>query len=853
VFVCHHRQARWAPDFGHDHRFAAQRNVGPLLQVGGGPLAVGSRNCKSVAGVAGVSKNAVARRILAWSLNMDATTAIPQPGSSTTPRRPLRILHISDIHIGYRFNPSKWNNLCRAAESLQPDFGVLTGDLVNTPWRWLLPRVRKHLDQLAERLGDQGQRCPIHVIAGNHDTRISGLLPIPWLTWIGAALALAAAAMGVYVQPYASIVPALLAVVVFGLRLATVPDMARALGAPYSLEAPLETPCGRVGLLPLDSASHPLSWARGAITPASLARIEAKRAQIEAQAGQRVWIALVHHHPLPLPYDSEHESMMVMDNAGALLHHLTSLKIRLVLHGHKHHQHFARISIKPATSPYAELAVLSAGTPTEGRSAGPRWHGFNVIEIDERLGVHITPWHAQPQGGAFEAGECFPLVPPERRMHQRYLDSCDRMPLLCSRLLCSADISAFGHGRVVREFRGVRARNGPVSQMQLPAIGYATHGIVESLTARQLSGGPQVVVRAVRLAPNRIEAQVGFFPDLEGDQTYDFATEFHAMNFFALNCWQHRTIYQNQDATQEYLRTRTPPDMALNELVMHLRFPGAAVFPRQFMLRTHPVPDGSDSAQHRGAWRVLPITSIVVVQSQSEVFAHITHPEIDALYELRWTLEPDAVSGSTPTRERAINRALDLRERLVQHAPRCQEQLKALLQRTRQAAAASLGNGTADYGIALFGYDAQLRALCCVASNFRPDDARSAAQYGFGLGPVGSAFKSGSVVAFSRPTGDPQMQPYYYVQPNGLPVLQRSDVPEFAMLAIPVAPPDASDWVFAVLQLSTDDAKAVLTTSDTATDSSVRDFVNAVNRTFLEELEQVFASNSDYHPLTQGV
>jgi UDP-2,3-diacylglucosamine pyrophosphatase LpxH len=47
-----------------------------------------------------------------------------------------------------------------------------------------------------------------------------------------------------------------------------------------------------------------------------------------------------------------------MYNAGALINELAQAGIRLVLHGHKHHQHFARIVINPVESQFAEVAVL---------------------------------------------------------------------------------------------------------------------------------------------------------------------------------------------------------------------------------------------------------------------------------------------------------------------------------------------------------------------------------------------------------------------------------------------------------------------------------------------------------------
>src|SRR6185295_10806913 len=112
------------------------------------------------------------------------------------------------------------------------------------------------------------------------------------------------------------------ALVAIGLRFATVVDLARALGAPFFLTRATLSPCGRVGIVPLDSASAGVSWARGKVSDAGLGEIDAQMRDAERACGLdangTVWIALVHHHLLPLPYDSPAERMMVMDNAGAL-------------------------------------------------------------------------------------------------------------------------------------------------------------------------------------------------------------------------------------------------------------------------------------------------------------------------------------------------------------------------------------------------------------------------------------------------------------------------------------------------------------------------------------------------------
>ena len=89
-----------------------------------------------------------------------------------------------------------------------------------------------------------------------------------------------------------------------------------------------------------------------------------------------------------------------MDNAGALLNELTRSKVRLVgLHGHKHHQHFARIVVNSSVvTPYAEDSRRSLRRhPDQGSKK--RWLVLAWVQHNRRrLGVQGS--HNDVQGTA---------------------------------------------------------------------------------------------------------------------------------------------------------------------------------------------------------------------------------------------------------------------------------------------------------------------------------------------------------------------------------------------------------------------------------------------------------------------
>ena len=69
-----------------------------------------------------------------------------------------------------------------------------------------------------------------------------------------------------------------------------------------------------------------------------------------------------------------------------------------------------------------------------------------------------------------------------------------------------------------------------------------------------------------------------------------------------------------------------------------------------------------------------------------------------------------------------------------------------------------------------------------------------------------------------------------YVLPEGHAVQDVSEIPEVAIVSFPLSPPEAPDWSFAVLQISTDDPRCMLKTANTALDVSVEKFSYAADQ-----------------------
>ena len=767
--------------------------------------------------------------------------------------RPARVLHISDLHFGRRFQPGKWDSLKQSARSIDPDLVVVTGDLVNTPWFWMLRRARRELQSFAAGLGGgESGDCPreLWVIPGNHDTRITGLLPVRWLLPLVCACVLLAAgcwSLGQINPPLppwahrAVVIVAwffgVCAVVALVLRFLVSVDLKRALGSEYFLS---EARCSEripIGIVPFDSASQGVSWARGRVADYNFSSFRnGMSAALEKVKGAKevTWIAAVHHHPLPLPYDDSTERMMAMDNAGAFMSELSQAGIRLVLHGHKHHQHFARITVDPAQSQSSELAVLSAGTPTNSRSAGAFWHGFNVVDIDEEKRARITMYEAPPRGGGFVLKRIVDLAPLEEQDRNRYEREVTELGTSCERMLCVAEINTYGDARFVREFRGVCTTHHALGGLPGPYVAATSRGLVEAFIARSLcQWGPAVTLRPKGGGTlGRLEGEIRFGGSglQKSDQPIDFALEFYANNAFALNQWQFECMYmdgQRRDSPREYLRFRAPMDLAVRELLIHVRFPDDMPLPRRLDLRQR------TGAEESGIWRVLSRDCLIRIESQCVVEVRIPFPMRGSLFEINWEPRENLYAQPNTARERDIGRALVLRDRFAQLGiDQVPSSLKELLANLEINARNLLGVGEREqeqaYDVSLFAFHGDSKILRYVAGTFAESDARRQGTYAFGLGTVGRAFKTGASVAFRRPPYSPDERPWGYVMPDGSRVVDRNKVPEAVILSIPLAPPEAVDWPYAVVQISTDSATCVLKTANTASDSSVELFCAAL-------------------------
>lgn len=112
-------------------------------------------------------------KTLALNLGEVARAALAEPFTLTIERCPiflrrlppaldrLRIVHLSDLHLGPLTSAAQLRRAIDTANSLEPDIVALTGDYISHERRYAAP--------CAEIVGKLRARCGVYAVLGNHD------------------------------------------------------------------------------------------------------------------------------------------------------------------------------------------------------------------------------------------------------------------------------------------------------------------------------------------------------------------------------------------------------------------------------------------------------------------------------------------------------------------------------------------------------------------------------------------------------------------------------------------------------------------------------------------------------------
>jgi predicted MPP superfamily phosphohydrolase len=297
---------------------------------------------------------------LASALGQDLTSLradydkVRTPVGHTTSIAPLRILHLSDIHLGHPISRSRLEHLkdsirtvVRELSDTGPVLPVVTGDLMDTPSEDNVSLVRSFTKFLA----DLGKEKPV-IVLGNHDVRKDGWGPEDY-------------SQAVKVQEDPSV------------------QSGRVVWIEKS----------QVGLIRFSSVSYNADAAAGRIGDLELRDAEQVLTRDERSKTFKL-VALVHHHPTrvqtptwyraPLyervfgPYFNKLEAL---ENSQMFVQWLRTRGVVAVLHGHKHVPRFDLSD---------DLSVIGCGSSVglvETENPDETYMSLNVVTIDSLPGI----------------------------------------------------------------------------------------------------------------------------------------------------------------------------------------------------------------------------------------------------------------------------------------------------------------------------------------------------------------------------------------------------------------------------------------------------------------------------------
>jgi 3',5'-cyclic AMP phosphodiesterase CpdA len=772
----------------------------------------------------------------------------------------IRILHLTDLHCGRGFQKDLWNHIEAIARELKPHVILVTGDLVNNPYWWTLQKALGLLTSLsaaATRTGDQGpsatetrsgdqkpsdaatssgsQEPKVFVIPGNHDTRVLGLLPIAWIAPIATFFFVGVSFFGYFhYWPQAWVPAGIIALLLLAYRYLCLAEFANFFRK-YIPSRPTTLKDLNLVLYPFDSATFSTSGAAGNIPLSQF--VEASRANEHTEAAP-YRIAIVHHHSVPIPYDSSSEGLMVLKNAGAFLSEIASCGVRLVLSGHKHHQHVSRVTINAETEKELELTVLNTGSATAGKYPGAFGHNFSVIEVYPQSGAQITQYRSD--GGSFK-----PLKP----FWVDSVENCGKALLRENKLLrgfhydsleTNVVINADGDGFRTTKVHGFSYYGeGETDVLPIPWRNRVSTGQIERPRVRPDPGSPveTELVWSVRQRQD-VEGKIKLSrPIRRGHDPLGFAIECHNINAYAMSAQQFSLLHPARKAdpieyVQIALRQVPVGDLTIGvTLPPNFKVDGK---PELLILRGNSVEQRLQSA-YAGQLNFDQLSNTISVR--------IPTPPIGLRYRVAWRLT-DAPPPAGRRFQHLEGEAAMIVDRLVElakHDRQANSLSTRLLAAIAQEARTEFGlmSETSDpLFLCIMVFDPKLNKLRVAAGNFKENDPRWNVELAYGDGIAGRAYKMNSARLFVKAKSKQNGIPFYYTDGTGdAPSDTGDEIMEEALISLPLSHPDEALATFGILNISSHrrDSRLVNLTDDRITTQ----FRHAVSKACFEAIKEL--------------
>jgi 3',5'-cyclic AMP phosphodiesterase CpdA len=293
----------------------------------------------------------------------DATVALPH----------IRIVHLSDLHFvthrvlkrferfpGLRGHDRQTlRALQYSLESLRPDLLFITGDQTTWGDRTSLRAAREFIFDVAAKI--QLDTSNIVWIPGNHDVLMH--------YYFGSRF---------FQRNYD---------LEFG---PTMPKHSFTISGYELTVFSFDSTLDRKGLA---SSVWPFVSSRGKISRQSFN--DFNQSQMDTADRSNFKIALVHHHPLPIPYkqgEGVGPELTTMTNGGTFIAFMQESGMNLVLHGHEHYPYSCRYCFDPNQPP---IVIAAAGTACQRET---QQNSFNYLEVVPQSRIVVRKYDYKETG-----------------------------------------------------------------------------------------------------------------------------------------------------------------------------------------------------------------------------------------------------------------------------------------------------------------------------------------------------------------------------------------------------------------------------------------------------------------------
>jgi predicted MPP superfamily phosphohydrolase len=524
----------------------------------------------------------------------------------------VKIAHISDLHWEH-CDQAVLDRLIRALRKEGPRIIAFTGDLVDNPWS--IKKAKTWLMDLCKAC-DIDSATQLLVIPGNHDYRIYGNLGFRPITgWL-------------FRRNFKSWLSK---------RIVPFPD----LGVTFFL---------------VDSNPLMFGFARGKVGRGQLRKLRgdlramttAQRVQVEGS----VRIIMVHHHPVPIPYEGA-DPFLLLSDAHYLMQFVAENRIDIVLHGHKHRAPYSMISLGTCGGNDRVIEVLGAGAAVIGTpDHDPRGHNFNLVCIEPFGLRYVRQFFAHPGEDFREApNPAFPAQSFEmayQRAVARERAREDKAGHRYDSIHWDLDIDFEGDRFNEISYTGLRALDATqLSSIKLPAYELDT-GHLSDVWLNPKKTSSDVSLNVLHQEPRRTEFEVRFANILTDERAIDFSIQSVDFNASSLNLSEFRKKYPGRALRREWEEKAI--QVPVNHFSWTLHFPPDLEF-EQDRLPEFEVRSVEDNEKHEWLTEILQ-SNFFYSEVLHTAFLRVRRPPTGYRFRIYWHIPPGAATlAPTPAKE----------------------------------------------------------------------------------------------------------------------------------------------------------------------------------------------------------